>query len=269
MFAQKAALLGPGSLAAGHGPGGCVLHQPLGERRGNVAPRSGWGGRKPERSLPDADKGKRLRARAPGARALLGARAPGAGLLLLPGLWVSEAVTYTRRRGSSCSRLPAPWRVMQCSLLVPEGFLWPRVGLSPSLNSQISEAKAAQAFPAACRACPAQLQCSSGGTSRRLPPLAGLERCRLSANAVCGHLLPPPPTASWQRLQLPSEQPALCISPPLLAPARSSLLLFQAPSQDLEMVVSPLLARLQAASQSHEPGAEENRVPDGRERASR
>lgn len=107
-----------------------------------------------------------------------------------------------------------PGRLVQRSLPVPEGFFWPRVGLSPSLTSQISEAKAAQAFPAARRARPAQLQCSSGGTSRRLPPLAGLERCRLSANAVCGHLLPPPPTASWQRLQLPSEQPALCISPP-------------------------------------------------------
>lgn len=32
------------------------------------------------------------------------------------------------------------------------------------------------------------------------------------------------------------------------------------------MVVSPLLAGLQAASQSHEPGAEENRVPAGREK---
>lgn len=60
MFAQKAALLGLGSLAARHSTGGCVLHHPLAERRGNVAPRSGWGCRKPERSLPDADKGKRL-----------------------------------------------------------------------------------------------------------------------------------------------------------------------------------------------------------------
>lgn len=96
-----------------------------------------------------------------------------------------------------------------------------------------------------CRVCPVPLQCSSSGTSRCLPSLTGLERCRLSANAVCRHLLPPPPLPPGKRQQLPSKQPALCITP--RTPDQSSLLLLQTPLQDLEMVVSPVLAWLQAA----------------------
>lgn len=247
MFAQKAALLGPGSLAAGHGPGGCVLHQPLGERRGNVAPRSGWGGRKPERSLPDADKGKRLRARAPGARALLGARAPGAGLLLLPGLWVSEAVTYTRRRGSSCSRLPAPrprrWEDLQAPQLPGEAraalpartqglFLAPSQALPiPELTDL--RGKGSTSFPSSlpCLSCSITMQQrwhqpppSSPGwagalqalskcclrTSAASSPHRLLAAAAASQRAACSVHLSPPPRA---RTKLPPALPGSFAGP--------------------------------------------------------
>lgn len=67
----------------------------------------------------------------------------------------------------------------------------------------------------------------------------------LSADICC--LLPPPPPGKQQ--QLPANS-LLCASfppPSPPTPSQSSLLLLQAPSQDLEMVVSLVLAQLQAA----------------------